>query len=137
MHHEFKCHEGTEKVLEQERARVRELIGLLNTFDVPKRAAQNVNAGPGSLWGEQEMKESLEQRDAKIESLNTELRTVRDELQYKQRIVEDQERMVEDLAGRVEVTKALLPPASESSEEEGGIETAVLLPGRQRKRARS
>ena len=31
LRHEFKCHEATERALEQERARVRDLVGFLNT----------------------------------------------------------------------------------------------------------
>ena len=72
--HEFKCHEATEKsfgmLLEQERARVQDLVGLLNTLDFSGRADSNDNLGIGTLWQDKEsMKARLEQQDLNTKRL--------------------------------------------------------------------
>ena len=130
LRHEFKCHEATERALEHERAHVRDLVGFLNTLDLPRCVDPNDNAGIGTLYLEHDrMAARLKQMDAKTTSLEQELQSTRDDLQQKRLLLED-------LSGnlKVEPVSASIPPASESDEEENEIRTAVLLPQRKRMR---
>ena len=129
LRHEFKCHEATERALEQERARVRDLVGFLNTLDLPRWVDPNDNAGIGTLCLERiRMTTRLEQTTARTMSLEQELQSARDDLQQKRLLLEDLSCNL-----KVEPMSASIPPASESDEEDA-IKTAVLVPQRKRMR---
>jgi septal ring factor EnvC (AmiA/AmiB activator) len=135
--HEFKCHEATEKsfesLLELERVRIQDLMGLLDILS--GRAGSNDDRGIGTLWHENEsMKARLSQQDLKITRLEAELQNTKDELQHKRL-------QLDDLWGdmNAEQENTLSRPPTESSEE-GEVKTALLLPpgpNKQRKRMRS
>ena len=133
LSHEINCHKATQRSLEQERAHIRDFIGFLDSLKVSRRSDPEDNASIGTLWLERNgMKGTLEQLEAKIESLERELLNTRDDLQHKRLLLKDLSRNF-----KVAAESTSMSPASESSEEEN--ETKVLLSEHdgQRKRVRT
>ena len=134
--HEFKCHAATEasagSLIQHQHNGFQDLIRLLNTIGIPRRADPNDSTGVGTLWLERDsLRVKLEQQKTKIHDLEVELQSVRGNLRHKQLLSDSQNANTESLS---------MPPNSESSEREVEVKTAVLLPAnpqKQRKRTRS
>ena len=133
--YEFKCHEATERSLEQERALLLNIVRFLDTLDIPRRADLDDNTGIGTLWlNSESMKARLEQLDGRTKILEEELQEARNVIQHKQYLLED----LSDNY-KIEPQSTSMPPISESSGEENEVKATVVVsnPGKQRKRTRN
>ena len=133
LNNKSSCHKATERLLEQERAHIRDFIGFLDTLEVPRRTDLNDNASIGTIWLEENgMKGALKQLEAKTKSLEQELYNTRDDLQHKRLLLEQLSRNFE-----VAPESTSMSPTTESSGEENEQMMLLSEPRDQRKRVRS
>lgn len=133
LNHESSYHKATERSLEQERAHIRDFIGFLNTFEVPRRADLSDNASIGTIWLEgNSIKGALEQLEAKTKSLEQKLYNTRDNLQHKRLLLEELLRNFE-----VAPKSTSMLPTSKSSRKKNKQMVLLSKARKQRKRVRS